>query len=334
MTESTTLSREEINADDERRFEALRARLRHAELPSLRYAMWPGDFRTDLDVSEFNERYITIPFPELFIFLLYLASGWHTAALIFVATMIWMEGILGWSLLLGYMFLSIPAIGMMVFSYLALRLPAPIFDRQAQVIHKYHAGRVIHVPWQDIRPFLNFNVIGKALTFYSKMPQVVRQCSEQPFAKRFLARNEPFLGCGALLDPLDNITVEDNLQRLEFMRRYMEEGLSAVQPDPNITPRRPKHHPMKRARAEGFTLHRLFMEACYWFGLGPLVDLWVKWLRSKAVWPEEVQRLCEPGADLSGFDTQPIHPDPNVFYRYDAERESYYLCNRQGERID
>ncbi|RJS91677.1 hypothetical protein D3260_14600 [Salinisphaera sp. Q1T1-3] len=131
---------------------------------------------------------------------------------------------------------------------------------------------------------------------------------------------------------MDGVDVESNLQRLEFIRRYMEKGVSAIQPTPGCAPYKPINHPMKRARAEGVSFYRVFMECVYWFGAGPLMDLWVKWLRSQADWPEEVYRLCAPDADLSGFDTTPVHPEPDIFYRYQPGG-GYYLCNGDGDRI-
>src|SRR5699024_7416097 len=95
----------------------------------------------------------------------------------------------------------------------------------------------------------------------------------------------------------------------------------------------PEYSDIKRARASGFTLYMLFMECVYWFGLGPLVDLWVKWVRSKAVWPPEVQELLKPDADVSAFDTTPICPHTDVFYRYDYSHGGYYFCDENGERI-
>ncbi|RJS91675.1 hypothetical protein D3260_14590 [Salinisphaera sp. Q1T1-3] len=89
---------------------------------------------------------------------------------------------------------------------------------------------------------------------------------------------------------------------------------------------------MKRARAEGASLYSVFMECAYWFGAGPLMDLWINFWRSRTDWPEEVYRLCAPDADLYEFDTTPVHPDPDIFYRYQPGG-GYYLCNRDGERI-
>lgn len=329
--EQTSCAKAGYTEDDERLFKRLKSKSAHAELPGIDTAMWPGDVQLQLDVSEYNDRYIRMPFPTQLMYFFYVVSCWNTAGFIFLIIVPLWNGVLDIEYVVYFFLNNMPVIAIAAVSYPSLRYdPDLIFNRQAQVIHRMCKGQVIHIPWRSVRPFTKFN-LSRQLEFYSPLPPIVRNNPRQPFAKYFLRQRFPLNAGTCRLDPLDKADVEMNLQRLEFLRRYMEHGVSAIQPPPDITPKKVIYNDMKRARAEGLTFYRLFMECVYWFALGPLVDLWVKWLRSKAVWPEEVKRLLEPGADLSEFDTTPVHPHPNVYYRYDMP--GYHLCDENGHEI-
>ena len=334
MTDSANLAPIDWDVEDEKRFDALRARSDYAELPSLDLAMWPGDFRSKLDVSDYNDRYLVGEYPSIIWYILYLASGWHTVALLVCVFRPLFLGDFDFYSLLGYFLISIPALGMLLLTFVVCRIPLPVFNRQAQVVHVNHSGHIIHVPWRNIKPFTSFAPTKRLLIFQSSTPKFIRDNPNAKLFQRYLRKDRPLGAGGIVLDPLDGVGVESNLQRLEFIRRYMEQGVSAIQPTPGETPYKPELHPMKRARAEGLSFYRVFMECVYWFGAGPLMDAWIDFWRKRADWPDEVYRLCAPDADLSGFDTTPVRPRDDMFYRYDLKRGGYYLCDRDGKRID
>lgn len=121
-------------------------------------------------------------------------------------------------------------------------------------------------------------------------------------------------------DSLDDINIRRASLRFEFIRRYMEEGLDAIQPTADLS-----HYdkPSGPSRLASF----------YWPGFGPLIDRWVAHWQSKFRWPDDVERLGQPHADLSGFDTRPVASNKHIFYRYDVVNGGFYLCGINGERL-
>ena len=62
---------------------------------------------------------------------------------------------------------------------------------------------------------------------------------------------------------------------------------------------------------------------------GPLIDWLLKRQAKKFRWPEEVERLCAPGADLSAYDTTPVTPQPGVHYRYTKKRGLFFVYDEK-----
>jgi len=68
-------------------------------------------------------------------------------------------------------------------------------------------------------------------------------------------------------------------------------------------------------------------------GLGPLIDRWAAHHAAQFRWPDEVERFCAEGADLSAYDTTPVASNKHIFYRYDRRAGGLYLCDRDGVRL-
>ncbi|RQP29430.1 hypothetical protein DF156_25875 [Burkholderia ubonensis] len=128
------------------------------------------------------------------------------------------------------------------------------------------------------------------------------------------------------------------MDRLEFIRRYMEHGLEAIQPDEQMRRlgrvRKPSGFLRSTPNPDWWNLYvgRPFMHLLYWCATGPLIDWWVARKRATLRWPEEVERLCAPDADLSAFDTTPVKSRTDIFYRYAGDR-GYELVDAKGRPV-
>ncbi|MFD4841067.1 hypothetical protein ACFWP0_26435, partial [Achromobacter sp. NPDC058515] len=133
----------------------------------------------------------------------------------------------------------------------------------------------------------------------------------------------------------DESALVDNLTRLEFLRRYMAEGLSAVQPDPQRTLYKPsgftKAVTLKEDGLLTFLFARLVVMPGYYLAGGPLIDRYLIHRAASAQWPAEVERLCAPGADLSGYDTTPVQARKDIYHRFNGQ--GFDLVNLKGEVV-
>jgi len=70
----------------------------------------------------------------------------------------------------------------------------------------------------------------------------------------------------------------------------------------------------------------------YWLGTGPLVDRWLRNKVSHFKWPDEVVRLCEEDADLSGINTTPVKTRTDRYYEFQGVSDLIYV-DKNGNQI-
>ncbi len=338
----------------EKQIEALRGKSNHIGLPGITLAMWPPSVGFCDDVSDpkmFNERYIE---PDFWrgrcSLILYFCALMHHFILVLVIYGLFDESVAVhlargsylaaflpsvffytiFIILLGYFFW----IGFVVATSLTLR-----FNRRAQIVHVLGVGdEVLHLKWRDVRPFTE---IGQSLNGYFQLrlyfpqPRQIFFKVSSEFIRKYYSR--PF-NVGGNFASGDSTTFWANLDRLEFIRRYMESGLDAIQPDDQLRRlghvHKPSGFPTSTPNPDWWDLYvgRPFVRLLYWCATGPLIDWWVTRKKAAYRWPEEVERLCAPDADLSAFDTTPVKSRTDVFYRYAGER-GYELVDAKGRPI-
>ncbi|MBN3825738.1 hypothetical protein G3O00_19210 [Burkholderia sp. Ac-20384] len=354
---STTLDDPTLRPTDaagfEKQIEALRARSDHIDLPGITLAMWPPSvcFRDDVSDSRmFNERYIEPDFwrgqCSMVLYFCALMHHFILALVIYglidddvVARLVrgnYLAAILPGALfyafflvLLGYFF---------GICFLGAISPSMRFNRQAQLIHLPWGDQILHLRWCDVRPFTK---IGQTLNGRFSL----RLCFPQPrrtfhkVSKDYIRKrySEAF-DIGGNFASGDGTTFWANLDRLEFIRRYMERGLEGIQPDEQMRRlgrmRKPSGFLGSLPNPDWWDLYvsRPFMCLLYWCATGPLIDWWVTRKRAEYRWPEEVERMCAPDSDLREFDTTPVKSRTDVFYRYAGER-GYELVDAKGQPI-
>ncbi|WP_322085454.1 hypothetical protein [Burkholderia sp. BCC1999] len=315
-------------------FEQMMANLkRHPkwqQLPDIRVAMWPNQvsFADDLsDRDQFNERYIE---SRLIVgkaaFVLYLFSGGFLMSLFVTIWGGYYEILRMWRGHQGGFVFSWEFFIFMLFTgivgTLLLRLKGGIvrFNRQAQLVHIYDGpNKATTLSWREVYPFTQFSTYG-----------------DGKFALKLIFRTGPTdvsVAHGAL-DISDEQSLVDNLSRVEFLRRYMAEGLPAVQPDPQRTLYKPSGFSKPVTLRYGlfdFLFDKLVITPGYYLAGGPLIDRYLIRRAARAQWPADVERLCAPGADLSGYDTTPVKAREDVFYRFNGQ--GFDLVNRQGDVV-
>ncbi|CAB3972553.1 hypothetical protein BLA9940_03500 [Burkholderia aenigmatica] len=342
------------SAGFEKQIEALREKSDHIALPGITLAMWSPSvhFSDDLsDRSMFNDRYMQ---PDYWhgrcSLVLYLCALMHH----FVFALV-VHGLFGDSvtknIASGNYFLAFLPGALFYIFFLALLgyffwfcfigaiSSPPRFNRQAQIVHMVGVGgEVLNLNWRDVRPFTE---TGQSLSgsfnlrLYFPHPIQIFGKVSNGFIRDYYSR--PFNVDGHF-DSGDGATFWANLDRLEFIRRYMEHGLEAIQPDDHLRRfghvHKPSGFPASTHNPDWWDLYvgRPFVRLLYWCATGPLIDWWVTRKRAEYRWPEEVERLCAPDADLSEFDTTPVKSRTDVFYRYAGER-GYELVDAKGRPI-
>ncbi|WP_322087276.1 hypothetical protein [Burkholderia sp. BCC1999] len=338
----------------EKQIGALRAKSDHIGLPGVTIAMWPSRVCFSDDVSDsrmFNERYIE---PDFWrgrcSLVLYLCALMHHFVLVFV-----IYGLLDESVAVGvaegnYVEALLPSLifytAFILFvgyffglCFVGATSLSPRFNRKAQVIHMLGVkGEVLHVNWRDVRPFteLGQSLNGQfQLRLYFPHPRQIFGKVSKEFIRRYYS--QPY-SVDSHFGSADGTTFWANLARLEFIRRYMEHGLEAIQPDDHLQRlgrvHKPSGFPVSTPNPDWWDLYvsRPFVRLLYWCATGPLIDWWVARKRAAYRWPEEVERLCAPDADLSGFDTTPVKSRTDVFYRYAGDR-GYELVDAKGRPV-
>lgn len=278
-------------------------------LPDIRSAMAPHQvsFADDLsDTALFNERYVeSRVFAGKLAFALRLTCTAGLASSIILALTIINSALAGRSweeiLSLNWMLSLLTALLFVLAYRLSTIEPVYVrFNRQAQLVHIYRgANKAVTAPWREVHPFTQCGASGRAR-----------------FSLRLVFRTGPSdleVVSGAF-DIADESALAGNLLRLEFLRRYMAEGLSAVQPDLARTVRNPGGLGRPATGGDGLPEKRVIRAGYYLTG-GFWIDRYLLRRAANFQWPEEVQRLCAPGADLSAYDPTPVHARTDAYHR-------------------
>ncbi|HFT8169282.1 TPA: hypothetical protein ACGR94_005665 [Pseudomonas aeruginosa] len=326
-------------------------------LPGLDIAMWPEAVDCDIDVSnteKFNDRFIELPsetrasgFEKWFI-------GAHNLLLsiILIASFFDHES---WRLsLVTYSMVAVifwPLIYFITFRLGSEGSSGGVrYNRQAQLVHIDDGlGHVAHIPWRHVVPFVSIGVAPASL---------MRLCAPQPHARNAYydvlaighddAERERLQSLRELIGPfnvsvnmteIDHVNVRRNLQRLEFLRRYMSDGIAAIQPHPERAASgwlvRPEDYDNPRnilaAGWDGKYLLYPLGRAFHYFSFGPWLDKRARARVERFKWTQEVEDLCGPNPDLRGLDTRPIKPRTDVFYR--PEGFTFTVLNKRGEPV-
>lgn len=309
----------ESDAWFEAHLEKLRNDKRWMELPGIEQASTPDEtvFFDDLsDVDQFNERFIEsrvrqgalVSMTKLFVGILLI--------LLMVFAFDALErglsfGDLGWWAIVSASVVN----GLFVWLCFKDGYPTPVrFNRQAQLIHivLLPSFKVVTVPWREVKPFINFRRdLWGSYNLELLFPY------RQTVGKK--TRNFPFKISGGF-DGKDWVSAAGATLRFEFIRLYMEKGLEAI----------PIHEEARRKGALTKPSGKPRNDEPD-FDKDPISYIWRVWLNRLLVfpyvidrimerreanfrWPEEVEKLCEEGADLSGIDTRPVVARTDEYY--------------------
>ncbi|MGO4327405.1 hypothetical protein AB4Z48_04425 [Cupriavidus sp. 2TAF22] len=340
QTQNTSFPPGDPKADFERRCGVLDERNDFSRLPDIRYAMYPGDlwFSDDLSDSElFNARYLEPDMEGEINFVVYLPMGGFTFALFSVLVLAPLFGEVksATDLLLGL--LACIPFGLIAWFFLwaggVSANSRQRFNHQAQLVHVVtHDHRVVHLPWREVAPFVE---LGTDYRLRLCFPVPYDQLTHwDPITFQRALRDRPYTVGGAF-DVVDSATFGRCLERLEFIRRYMELGFDAVQPHPEAIAAGQVRKPSGFMPDRKGPLAKWFSPSrwAYWFAAGPLVDRWIAHKARQFQWPEEVERLCAPGADLSGYDTTPVKSRTTVYYRYAGMGKGIVFVDCKGKEI-
>lgn len=294
-------------------------------LPPTDIAMHPSQVSFDDDVSDqrlFNERFIESRVHE----------GMNSSAL-YLAAMI--HNTLGLSLLV-FIVLSIVKLdfflaSLFVIAYLPTYFgPKFIFksaslypirlNRQAQCLHyPVDDNKVYTIPWKQCMPYTRLGRVASGS--YNLM--LLFPNPDKPGDPK----NPNIVECSIAFDSGDFTFMDGNYMRLEFIRRYMEKGLDTIQPDRKLVKAglvdKPTGHEKNNFKKRPFM--SLVNMIFYILAAGPLVDRWVKKQIDNFQWPEEVERLCAEGANLSDIDTSPIKARADLYYEFHGTNELIYV---------
>lgn len=328
-------------ADFEAQLDGLRQNSEYSELPGLDISMWPEDiiFRDDLEEDKYyNKIYIDhrIDKPSRFRFLIEIMFFFHNVSIVIFLYELFSGG----SLSFGEVFvLSIlPVVSWVLFltEWFGARTGGVRFNRQAQMVHIGQVGGAISVPWKSVKPFFNHGVHGGDLRLFFPWPNVMIKHDGTKESFRYKDDKKPLTIYGAM-DWRDT-GIDGSLLRLEFYRRFMEEGYEAVQPDPEKVGKnaiRPPSEVQQSQPEHGVLLHWILTPITKlgnFLAGGPLIDWFLRQQAQKFKWPEEIERLCTPGANLSGIDTTLVKPRKDIFYR-PRGLDGIELVNARGQRI-
>ncbi len=297
-------------------------------LPDINMAMHPSQvcFGDDIrDKKQFNERFIESRVHEgTNSFVLYLAAMMHNVMFITFVTLILNE-ILNGTLELFEVFGSVVVYSIFFFGpYIVFKSAAlyPFrFNRQAQMIHYPIADdKVLNIPWRQAKPYMRLGRVASG----SHNLMLLFPDPDNPGDPD----NPNVVETSVAFDGMDFTSAHRNYERLEFIRRYMEKGLEAIQPCQQLIDSGHVDKPTGYDKSEKFTsapFYNLSMWVFYILGTGPLVDRWIKKQVRNFKWPEEVVRLCAEGADLSGIDTTPVKAQTERFYEFHGIGDLIYV---------
>ena len=290
-------------------------------LPGLDWALAPdwAVFYDDISNREqFNERFI-----ESRVAIGGMASALKLFAFSFffvVIFLIWgsVSGDLDFSDALGIGIAVVMVLTTGAFFIIALThsRPAPVrFNRQAQLVHVTTLPKreVVTVPWREVQPFIHFS--RDTSGWYNlKLLFPVRSQDKNK------NNNEPLEVPGAFAS-VDWVQVGTALRRWDFIRAYMEGGLENINianGDKNAKLEKPSGYSSDYSRKKFLDHAWEFTEKVLIFPF--YFENMLKRREANFRWPEEVERLCAPGADLSDLDTRPIRSHKNTYYIIDKSK--------------
>jgi len=326
-------------------------------LPGLDIAMWPEAVDCDIDVSnteKFNDRFIELPSDTRASGLEKGFIGAHNFFFMLIMGVRIYESAPFWDYVFPYIFVA--AVFLPLIYFMTFRLGAGgssggvRYNRQAQLVHIDDGqGHVAHIPWRHVVPFVSIGVPPASL---------MRLCAPQPHARNAYydvlaighddAERERLQSLRELIGPfnvsvnmteIDHVNVRRNLQRLEFLRRYMSDGIAAIQPNPQRVASgrlvRPEDYDNPRNILAGGGVGKFLLypldRAFHYFTFGPWLDKRARACVERFKWTQEVVDLCGPNPDLRGLDTRPIKPRTDIFYR--PEGFTFAILNAHGEPI-
>ena len=281
---------------------------KYSVLPPIDVAMWDEDVYLDTDISDskhYNDVFIEPNvMPGLRSWTLQIALIGHNMMLSLLIIIFYEQGLKGLDV---FTFLFYLVFLLVVLLFMFLKNDIIRFNRQAQMIHMTDGNSSISFPWREVQGFLlsEFGVDGRNDIILALPYQVEGLLDDS-------IHYDPFNFSGAF-DERDLYSTISSIRRYEFIRRYMEKGLKAIQPN----------KPNPRI-ASGFSVNIpkpiiWFAIPFNWFTLKPLVDKWFIHRAATMKWPEEIEALCKPGADLTGYDTGVVKSRPDLFYRVSYE---------------
>ncbi|WP_454669006.1 hypothetical protein [Achromobacter kerstersii] len=326
----------DANVEFIRQCAALDARTDHAALPDITYAMEPDKvcFFDDVsDPAQFNDRYIEPRVEGQITFVMQCATLGVPMSLLIVFVLAPLFG----EFHLSGVLLCIP---FFLFAWFFLWIGTGMaqsrtrFNRQAQLVHITYGKAVIHVPWRDVRPYTELGHDHR-LRLYFPVPYLAIMTQPDSDPERVRKRKIPFI-VGGDFDAHDH-SLYGNLNRLEFIRRYMEHGLEAIQPKPEWVNEGLTRKPTGDVELMNLGgLNNIVIVFLFFFNLislKPLLDRWIKHKANSFRWPEEVERLCASGADLSAYDTRPVKSSTRYFYRYVGMDKGVIFVDHRGRQV-
>jgi hypothetical protein len=321
------------------------------ELPPLDIAMFPSDVALDIDINnqkKFNDRFLEQPIYSRASGLEKIILGFHNGMALLIALNLAFTTTSitdGFTVYFITLLFIAPFIYLFIFNIGKAKAGRIRYNRQAQLVHIDNGkGHVAHIPWRHVRVLNNIGIAPASIMLF---------CAPRSRADteryKLLIRGNPnpphldkiwgIYSFGISLKSTDSISVAANLQRLEFIRRYMEHGIKAIQPHPDLTskglladPER-SDDPKQIYNAGGFLKYVLYPLNRIWhyFCFGPLLDRWARRSVEGFEWNEEVKNLCGPSPDLRGLNTRPVKSRTDVYYRPDGT--SYRLVDRHGKAL-
>jgi len=321
-------------------------------LPGLDIAMWPASFWSKIDISnpeKFNDRFIELPVDKYASGFVKWFMGMHNSFLALIVFVLVVERDIG-DFFLAYSivaFVFYPLIYFFVHFSGKGTSGGVRYNRQAQLVHVDDGeGRVAHIPWRQVVPIVSVGVAPSSLMQlcapfpharmeYYKLLEIGRDVEAFRSAE---AAEGPF-GLRNLMAEGDHASAWSNLQRLEFLRRYMADGIAAIQPDPELVAKGRLYDtetfgdPRNMRQLDWFWKYVMYPidRAWHYLAFGPWLDKRARARAEAFRWTQEVEDLCGPNPDLRGLDTRPIKARTDFYYRPDGV--SAYLVDRNGNRL-
>ena len=296
-------------------------------LPPTNIAMHPSQASFDDDVSDkrlFNERFIESRVHEgMNSSALYMAAIMHNSIFMVIIIFFFLDLIQNKFDLLNFILslvIYIPAYFGPKFIFQSASLYPIRLNRQAQCLHyPVDDNKVYTIPWKQCMPYTRLGRVASGsynLMLLFPNPD-----------KTGDPKNPNIVECSIAFDSGDFTFMDGNYMRLEFIRRYMEKGLDAIQPNPELVKAglvdMPSGHEKNDFKKR--PLMSLVNMIFYILAAGPLVDRWVKKQIDSFQWPDEVEHLCAEGANLSGIDTSPIQARTDLYYEFHGTNELIYV---------